>query len=117
MLSLQRRWGASFRGRRSFRCPRLAVRLAFGEMADALLLSSQRVEPAVLEDRGFQFSWPTLEPALKRLLASGLTRMTGGFHQMMIRILILLLAFAAACSSSSQQADLILHNGVDLDRR
>jgi uncharacterized protein len=51
-----------------FPMPAFAARLAFGEMADALLLSSQRVDPAVLEDNGFLFSWPTLEPALKHIL-------------------------------------------------
>ena len=54
-----------------FPVPKFAVRLAFGEMGDALLLSGQRVEPSVLEDRGFMFSWPTLEPALKHLLDRG----------------------------------------------
>jgi uncharacterized protein len=53
-----------------FPVPEFGVRLALGEMADALLLSSQRVEPGVLEDQGFLFSWPTLEPALKHLLAT-----------------------------------------------
>lgn len=48
--------------------PAFAARLAFGELADALLLSSQRVEPSVLEDKGFLFSWPTLEPALRHVL-------------------------------------------------
>lgn len=52
-----------------FPVPEFAVRLAFGEMADALLLASQRVKPNVLEQRGFQYNWPTLEPALKHLLA------------------------------------------------
>lgn len=47
-----------------FPIPAFGVRLAFGEMADALLLSSQRVEPSVLEDKGFLFKWPTLEPIL-----------------------------------------------------
>ena len=51
-----------------FPVPAFAARLAFGELADALLLSSQKVEPSVLEDRGFLFSWPTLEPALRHLL-------------------------------------------------
>jgi len=51
-----------------FPIPAFAARLAFGEMADALLLSSQRVDPAVLEDKGFPFYWPTLEPALRHLL-------------------------------------------------
>jgi len=50
--------------------PAFAARLAFGEMADALLLSSQKVDPAVLEDNGFLFSWPTLEPALQHILAA-----------------------------------------------
>jgi uncharacterized protein (TIGR01777 family) len=54
-----------------FPIPAFAARLAFGEMADALLLSSQRVEPAILKDRGFMFSWPTLEPALRHILATG----------------------------------------------
>ena len=52
-----------------FPVPAFAARLAFGEMADALLLSSQRVEPSVLEEKGFKFSWPTLEPALRHLVA------------------------------------------------
>ena len=51
-----------------FPVPAFGARLAFGEMADALLLSSQKVEPGVLEDKGFLFSWPTLEPALRHLM-------------------------------------------------
>lgn len=51
-----------------FPVPAFGARLAFGEMADALLLSSQRVEPAVLTNRGFAPFWPRLEPALKHLL-------------------------------------------------
>ena len=51
-----------------FPIPAFGARLAFGEMADALLLSSQRVEPGVLEDTGFMFTWPTLEPALRHLI-------------------------------------------------
>ncbi len=52
-----------------FPVPAFGVRMAFGEMADALLLSSQRVEPRVLIEKGFAFRWPTLEPALRHLLA------------------------------------------------
>lgn len=52
-----------------FPVPAFGARLAFGEMADALLLSSQRVEPSVLEDKGFMFTWPTLEPALRHLIS------------------------------------------------
>jgi uncharacterized protein len=51
-----------------FPVPAFGARLAFGEMADALLLASQRVEPTVLINRGFAPFWPRLEPALKRLL-------------------------------------------------
>ena len=54
-----------------FPVPAFGARLAFGEMADALLLSSQKVGPAVLREQGFSFSWPTLAPALKHLLEHG----------------------------------------------
>lgn len=54
-----------------FPVPAFGARLAFGEMADALLLSSQKVKPSVLEDKGFLFNWPTLEPALKHILSKG----------------------------------------------
>lgn len=52
-----------------FPVPAFAARMAFGEMADALLLSSQRVKAGVMEERGYRFEWPTLEPALRHLLA------------------------------------------------
>ncbi|HEX5966517.1 MAG TPA: TIGR01777 family oxidoreductase [Pyrinomonadaceae bacterium] len=49
--------------------PAFGVRLAFGsEMADSLLLASQRVEPTVLTERGFGFNFARLEPALKHIL-------------------------------------------------
>jgi uncharacterized protein (TIGR01777 family) len=51
-----------------FPIPEFGARLAFGEMADALLLSSQRVEPGVLKQRGYLFNWPTLEPALRKIV-------------------------------------------------
>ena len=54
-----------------FPVPEFAARLAFGEMADALLLSSQRVEPGVLKSKGFGFKWTTLEAALKQILRRG----------------------------------------------
>lgn len=50
--------------------PEFGVRLALGEMADALLLSSTKVDCQVLEDRGYLFEWPTLEPALRKALAT-----------------------------------------------
>ena len=48
--------------------PAFAARLVFGEMADALLLSSQRVKPARLLASGYRFLHPDLEPALRHLL-------------------------------------------------
>jgi uncharacterized protein (TIGR01777 family) len=52
-----------------FPIPAFGVRLAFGEMGEALLLSGQRVKPSIMEESGFRFTWPTLEPALRHLLA------------------------------------------------
>ena len=51
-----------------FPIPAFGVRLAFGEMADALLLSSQRVEPERLKQSGYQFLHPDLEGALRNVL-------------------------------------------------
>ncbi len=48
--------------------PAFGVRLAFGEMADALLLSSQRVEPKILKGAGFEFQYPELGLALSHVL-------------------------------------------------
>lgn len=48
--------------------PRTALRLAFGEMADATLLASQRVLPARLLEAGFRFRHPSLEGALRAVL-------------------------------------------------
>lgn len=49
--------------------PAFALRAAFGELADAELLSSKRVVPAALEQAGFSFRHPHLEDALRRALA------------------------------------------------
>jgi len=49
--------------------PAFAARLMMGEMADELLLASARVEPAKLQDSGFKFQFPELEPALRHALA------------------------------------------------
>jgi uncharacterized protein (TIGR01777 family) len=51
-----------------FPMPAFAARVAFGEVADALLLASQRVEPARLLASGYRFRHPDLEPALRFLL-------------------------------------------------
>jgi len=51
-----------------FPAPAFALRLALGEMADALLLSSQRVLAQVLEKTGYQFVHSDLSAALKNLV-------------------------------------------------
>lgn len=51
-----------------FPMPGFAARLAFGEMADALLLSSTRVDPARLRESGFEYRHPELEGALRTVL-------------------------------------------------
>lgn len=48
--------------------PEFAARLAYGEMADALLLASARVAPVRLRDSGFQFRFPELDGALRHAL-------------------------------------------------
>ncbi len=49
--------------------PRFALRLALGEMADALLLSSCRAIPGRLEQEGFEFQFPDLRSFLRQELA------------------------------------------------
>jgi hypothetical protein len=51
-----------------FPVPAFALRLAVGEMADALLLASTRVVPRRLEETGFRFRFPELHGALRHLL-------------------------------------------------
>lgn len=48
--------------------PAIALRLALGEMADALLLASTRVDCDRLRDSGYHFRFPSLEPCLRYLL-------------------------------------------------
>ncbi len=48
--------------------PAFAARIAFGEMADALLLASQRVMPTRLQETGYRFKHPELDGALRHLL-------------------------------------------------
>jgi uncharacterized protein len=47
-----------------FPAPAFVLRLALGEMADALLLVSQRVKPSKLEQTGYRFTQPDLATAL-----------------------------------------------------
>jgi hypothetical protein len=51
-----------------FPVPAFAARLAFGEMADATLLASQRVNPLRLKETGYTFKYPKLEDALRHVL-------------------------------------------------
>ena len=51
-----------------FPMPAFAARLAFGEMADEMLLASTRVVPARLTEAGFTFEHAELEGALRRVL-------------------------------------------------
>ncbi len=51
--------------------PAFALRLLFGEMADAMLLASRRAPPGVLRKRGFAFAHAELGPALRAVLARG----------------------------------------------
>lgn len=51
-----------------FSAPAFGLRLVLGEMADALLLSSQRVLPKKLESLGYRFQHSDLSAALKHVL-------------------------------------------------
>ena len=51
-----------------FPMPAFAARLVFGQMADELLLSSQRVEPAKLMATAYVFQKPELKAALEDIL-------------------------------------------------
>lgn len=51
-----------------FPMPRFAARLAFGEMADELLLASQHVVPQRLQESRYEFRFPNLEGALRHVL-------------------------------------------------
>lgn len=48
--------------------PAFGVRLAFGEMGEALLLGGQRVAPKALLHAGYNFEYSTLESALRHLV-------------------------------------------------
>ncbi|MGB7593014.1 MAG: TIGR01777 family oxidoreductase [Terriglobia bacterium] len=54
-----------------FPMPAFAVRFAFGQMGEELLLASARIEPARLLSAGYQFRFPELEGALRHLLGRG----------------------------------------------
>ncbi|MFM7069648.1 MAG: DUF1731 domain-containing protein, partial [Actinomycetes bacterium] len=51
--------------------PMAGPRLLFGkELADSLLLTSSRIAPAALNAAGFEFSQPTLDGALRSVIAA-----------------------------------------------
>ncbi|HXY00334.1 MAG TPA: TIGR01777 family oxidoreductase [Candidatus Limnocylindrales bacterium] len=62
--------GKALRRPALFPAPAFALRLMLGEMADALLLSSQRVVPRQLERVGYRFQHSVLEPSLSALLSA-----------------------------------------------
>ena len=47
--------------------PAFAMRIALGEMADAMILSGQRVLPATATRNGFEFRYPDLASALRQI--------------------------------------------------
>ena len=49
--------------------PEFAVSMLFGEMGDALLLSSTKALPKRLVDAGFEFKYPELKPAIEHAVA------------------------------------------------
>jgi uncharacterized protein len=51
-----------------FALPAFAARLAFGKMADEVLLASARVLPMQLKQTGYEFRYPELEGALRHAL-------------------------------------------------
>jgi uncharacterized protein len=51
-----------------FPLPAPAARLMLGQVADELLLASQRIEPARLKETGYSYRYPELEGALRYLL-------------------------------------------------
>ena len=73
-LHFTRTLGRVLRRPTIFPMPALAARMAFGEMADELLLSSTRVQPARLTGSGFQFRYASLESALRHLLGRDTAR-------------------------------------------
>jgi uncharacterized protein (TIGR01777 family) len=60
--------GEALRRPTVFPLPAFMVRLIFGEMGEALLLSSQRVDCGKLVASGFRFRYPELKPALEAIL-------------------------------------------------
>jgi uncharacterized protein (TIGR01777 family) len=60
--------GRAFRRPTIVPIPAFAIKAAFGEMADELLLVSQRSVPARLNDEQFPYTYPTIDAALRHEL-------------------------------------------------
>ena len=61
--------GKALRRPTVFRVPGFAISTLFGEMGEEMLLEGRRILPARLLDSGFEFSAPTIDVALERVLA------------------------------------------------
>lgn len=61
--------GAALRRPSGLPAPEWALKLALGEMADELLLASQRAEPEMLKKAGFEFRYQELEGALRSIFS------------------------------------------------
>ncbi len=67
-LAFTKALGRTLRRPTLFPVPRAALRTIFGQMADEMLLASQRVRSTRLPETGYSYSYPELEPALRRAL-------------------------------------------------
>ena len=67
-LEMTKALGKVLRRPTLFSVPAFAVRLMLGEMADSLLLASQRAQPRRLLAAGFAFQFPDFETALRHVL-------------------------------------------------
>lgn len=67
-LEFTRQLAAALHRPALFPVPPIALKLLYGEMAEAVL-SSQRVIPAAAQSDGFRFLYPALAPALANVLA------------------------------------------------
>ena len=61
--------GRALRRPAVLKTPAFALRLIFGQMADEVLLSGQRVAPARATIEGFAFEYPTIDAALRHVSA------------------------------------------------
>jgi uncharacterized protein (TIGR01777 family) len=67
-LDLTRSLGRALHRPTLLRVPAFALRLAFGQMAEATILASERVLPARLSALGFDFEYPELDAGLRAVL-------------------------------------------------